>query len=172
MIREEILNLSLTNNKEKKLKLKLIEKVEESDISKIFYILAIKNQLLLNSCNINENEFNKILFKNYIYFLNTNKKFNIEKLAELDKETINIFKTNIENNNFEEALQIFLNNSIIYQYLCALYVKDINASEIHKINRIEDQNLTNVYQKLQIINGMNLTYQPNNIKIYQKISSK
>ena len=136
MTKKELQNISFEEVNEQQLKLNLIKYIEEYGFNKALYLLSIKNKLLLNSCNIDDNSFNQILFKNYIFHTN-NKNEQIDlHITNNDQETINMFKSSIDNNNFEEAFKIFGNNYVVYQLLCILYMNEVNNTDLVKIDRI------------------------------------
>lgn len=172
MTKKELKNISFETVNEIELKLKLSKYIAECGFDKALSLFTFKNKLLLTSCDIDENLFNKILFKNYIFYINNQYQNNTYKLPNNDDETITMFNYYIENNNFKEAFNIFENSNTVYQTLCILYVNDINKSDFTKINKIKDENINDVYDKLSILNNLNLTFKRDNIKIYQKVSTR
>lgn len=169
---KEVQEFSFENNNENKLKLRLNEIVKEYNVNKAYSFLAIHNQLMLISCNIDENEFYHILFKNYIYFLNSNQTLNLEKLPKEYQNKINDFNYYIENANIEEAFNIFSSTNVIYQLLCSLYIKNLNKSEDEKLNEIPNEKLNNAFSQLSLLENATLNIKREKIKVYQKISSK
>lgn len=172
MTKKEFIRNSFEENNEKKLKSIFINNANGYNFTEKVYFLAIKNQLLLASCNMNENEFNRVLFKNYIYFLNDSFKANIDALYENNKDDIEIFNTCIENNKFEEAFNIFTNNNAIYQLLCIIYIKDLHKSEKYKASRIAINKIDNVSEKISLLKNTDLRVKREKIKVYQKYSAK
>lgn len=172
MTRNELLNFSFEENNEKNLKKDLIEKSIEYSFDKISSILTHKNKLILSSYNIDENTFNQMLFTNYIYFMNSSKKLNAEKLSDDDREIIELFNHYIETDCFEEAFKIYTNNFIIYDLLCMLYIKNLNETSQDKINQLDDKKIDKVYKKLSLLKNTNLTLERKHVKVLQKVSNK
>lgn len=172
MTRKQLLEISFETDNEKKLKTNLIELLDEHGVNQTFLLLAIKNQLLLNGCAIDENAFNQILFRNYIYELNTPNELNFENFADEDKELIAVFNTCIENNNFEEAFKIFSSNNLIYQLLSTLYIKNLFKNETYKVSKIDNKQIDKVYKEISLLNDANLTIKRDKVKILQIVSTK
>lgn len=162
----DLLEKVSTSNQETKLKLYLINKYEELGLDKTYLILAFRNQLLLNSCNIDENKFNYILLKNYIYFLNSKNNINFNNIQDKNKEMLIEFNNNIYNNDFAEALNLYEENVYLYEVLCSVYLKNLSKSEAEKINNIPQEKIDDVYKKISLLQETNLTFKRNNkIKI-------
>lgn len=172
MTKKEFLRNSFEENNEKKLKSIFINNANGYSFTEKVYFLAIKNQLLLASCNMDENEFNQVLFKNYIYFLNDSFKANIDALYQNNKEAIETFNSCIENNNFEEAFNIFANNNAIYQLLCIIYIKDLHKSEKYKASRIAISKIDDVSEKISLLKNTDLRVKRANVKVRQNYSAK
>jgi len=168
----ELLSFNFESNNEKALKAKLNQFYNENGFSQTVYLLAIKNQLLLNSCDIDDNLFNKILLKNYIYFLNSANKLNFDSLSYNTKQLIDSFNSLIEKNEFDKAYNIYSNNDTIYNLLCGIYVKGSHKTEAYKISKIDDKNIETVYEKLSLLENANLNFEKEKVKIYQKTSNR
>jgi len=171
MTKNELSQVAFNDKKEIKLKSKLMNLCEEYNTNKAFISLAINNQLLLNSCNIDENEFNQILFKNYILHANFFTPTFIENLKENELELLNTFNCYVMDNNFDEAFKIFANNNIIYQLLCKLYITDLVKTE--KLSNINERNIDSIYKRILLLKNTNLTFErESKLKIYFKESAK
>ena len=173
MTKKELLEISFEKDNEKMLKSYLIKQEKEYGFNKAFLLLAVKNQILLNSYDIDENSFNQMLFKNYIYSIYDENKIEFEELDEFSKEIINIFNFFIETNNLEEALYIYKNYPIIYQILCTIYIRNLYRSEENKINKINNENIDNIYNKISLLNNTDLSFKrEENVKALKKVSQK
>jgi len=161
MNKNDLLNISYPNDNEKILNFRLREKLEQYGFEKTFKTLSYTNQLLLNSCNVNENDFNYILIKNYLFFLNGNNNSFFEKLSDNDKDIIKNFNKFINNNDFEGALDIYMNNYVIHQLLCLVYMKNISKTESEKINELSEDVINDVYTKINLIKNADLSFKRN-----------
>ena len=173
MNKKDLLNLSYPNDSEKKLKLLLNNQSENYSLGKAFMTLSRNNVFLLNQCEIDENNFNYILFKNYIYFLNSKKEIKFEnffsKNQDIMKTIINEFNNHIKNNDFEGALKIYENSYPIYELLCFIYIKNLNKNEIEKINQVPNNLTNNIYEKISLLQNTDLSFKRNNNKKLEKI---
>ena len=144
MNRQDLLDLSYPSDNEKKLKLSLRTICEKYGFNKAFISLSYTNQFLLNKCNIDENDFNYILFKNYILTLSN---------------TINlIFNQYIVNNDIENALCLYENNYTIYQLLCLSYIKNLSKSEHDKIMQLPETTIKETEEKIKLLQNMDLSF--------------
>jgi len=164
-------NYSFREN-ERKLKSIFIKNANGYNLSEKLYFLAIKNQLLLASCDMDENTFNQMLFRNYIYFLNDSYRANLDALYSNNRESFKIFNTCIENNNFEEAFNIFANNNAIYQLLCFIYIKDLYKNEKYKASRVASANINDVAEKFSLLRNADLSVKREKVRILQNVSAK
>jgi len=82
---EEVLNMIFENKKENELKKALKRFIEEYGVEKTYLFLSTNNQILLNSCNIDENEFNQMYFKNYMLSPEGLDNINMERLSKQEK---------------------------------------------------------------------------------------
>lgn len=164
----DLLNMSYPNENEKNLNLRLRERYQEYGYGKTFKALSYTNRLLLASCGIDENNFNYILLKNYIFFLYSNNTNILNELSNEDKEIINNFNQCILNNNLEGALNLFMNNYVIYQLLCLVYINNLFKTEIEKVNDIQDELVDEVSIKLNLLKETNLSFESINNKKYCK----
>ena len=159
MNREDLLTLSYPTDNEKKLKLFLNNTILEYGLSKTYNYLVFRNQLILNSFSIDENDFNHILFRNYIYILNNNSNFNFQKLSDKDKNTIETFNSCINDNDFVKALEVYSNSFLIYELLCYSYIKNLQKNELNKINGISDTKVDEIFNKIKVLKSTNLTFE-------------
>ena len=174
MNKKDLFTISYPTGNEKKLKLFLNNTIAEYGITKTYNYLVFRNKLLLNSCNIDCNEFNHILFRNYIYILNNNSNFNFRKLSDMDKNTIEAFNNCINNNNFTEALELYSDSFLIHELLCYSYIINLQKNELDKINSISDAKANELYNKISILNNTDLTIKgkaPKKVKNYSNYVS-
>lgn len=164
----DLLNMSYPNDNEKILNLRLREKYQEYGYEKTFKSLSYTNQLLLASCGIDENSFNYILLKNYIFFLYSNNTNILNDLSNEDKEIINNFNQCILNNNLEGALNLLMNNYVIHQLLCLVYINNLSKTEIEKVNVIQDELVDEVFVKINLLKENNLSFESIANKKYSK----
>jgi len=172
MTKNDLISISFEENNEKELKSKLIETINLYGSNKALYLLTVKNQLLLNSCGIDENTFNNILFKNYILCLNNTDNICTFSLSKKDTEKVNTFNEQILLNNIDKAFNIFSKNYIVYQLLCHVYFNNINKKNFEKINGIHDKDIDSVYDRIMLLNNANLAFKREEIKVRQRVSSK
>lgn len=152
---------------EENLKIVLKNICNESGINNAFISLMYKNQLLLNSCNIDEKSFNYILLRNYVFFLNNENDLTFKNASERDTKIINNFNHYIENNSIKKALELYQNHYIIYQLLCSAYMKNLYKTESEKIGLIPDDKIDTVYKKVKTLKNKDLSFvreQEKNIK--------
>lgn len=167
---EEVLNMIFENKKENELKKALKKFIEEYGVEKTYLFLSINNQILLNSCDIDENEFNQILFKNYMLSPEGLDNINMERLSEQEKTSINMFKATMRCNNFDSAFYIFSSRRIVYQLLCMLYVSDLSKNE-----KVDNKHFNNegVIQRIVYLKSKDLSFhREKDIKVRQKVSKK
>lgn len=167
---EEVLNMIFENKKENELKKALKRFIEEYGVEKTYLFLSTNNQILLNSCNIDENEFNQILFKNYMLSPEGLDNINMERLSEQEKTSVNMFKATMRCNNFDSAFYIFSNKRIVYQLLCMLYVNDLAKNE-----KVDNKRFNNegVIQRIVYLKSKDLSFhREKDVMIRQKVSKK
>ena len=164
----DLLNMSYPNENEKILNLRLRERYQDYGYEKTFITLSYTNQLLLASCGIDENSFNYILLKNYIFFLYSNNTNILNELSNKDKEIINNFNQCILNNNLEGTLNLLMNNYVIHQLLCLVYVNNLSKNEIEKVNVIQDELVDEVSVKINLLKENNLSFESIANKKYSK----
>lgn len=168
MNKEDLFTISYPTDNEKKLKSVLNNSNLEYGLTKTYDYLAFRNQLLLKSCNIDENEFSYILFRNYIYFLNNASNFNLDKLSERDKDTIEEFNKLINSNDFIGAMEMYSDNFLIHELLCNAYIKNLQKTELDKINGVCDSKVEDIFNKISILKNTDLTFNretPKKIKV-------
>ena len=162
MNRQDLLDLSYPSDNEKKLKLSLRTICEKYGFNKAFISLSYTNQFLLNKCNIDENDFNYILFKNYILTLsntiNLNSLLNDSSLTNDEIVDILIFNQYIVNNDIENALCLYENNYTIYQLLCLSYIKNLSKSEHDKIMQLPETTIKETEEKIKLLQNMDLSF--------------
>jgi len=168
MKRNDLFALPYITPNEDTLKNVLKNKCEESGLNNTFISLMYRNQLLLNSCKIDEKSFNYILLKNYVLFLNNGNNLRYKNASEKDLIIINEFNEFINNNLFKEALSLYQKYYIIYQLLCSAYIKYLYKTESDKIDLIPDDKIDDVFKKITTLKDMDLSFRrekEKNIKI-------
>jgi len=176
MNKHQLFTISYPSDNENKLKLFLTNSYLEYGVNKAYDYLTFRNQLLLNSCNIDENNFNYILFKNYIFFLskhNLDLYFYLYTLPVKDREVIEIFNKCINNNDFKGALKLYSRSFFIHELLCSAYIKNLPIGELEKINNVHKDKVDDIYNKINILKNTDLSFvreQEKNIKL--KVSNR
>lgn len=164
----------MLENKEKKLNLLILEKTKMLGLDKVTLTLANNNQLILNSCEIDEDLFVKILFKNYVCYINEYKSVTIEIDYKKELDTIKAFNKCVENNDFEKAFEIYNYNYTIHVLLCNTYINNLYLNSLYNSNNsFEDKNLTNVNEKISLIENYSFIQEKkNNTKVLQRVSTR
>lgn len=167
---EEVLKMIFENKNEERLKKALKKFITDYGVEKTYLFLSTNNQILLNACNINENEFNQILFKNYMLSTDGLDNINMERLSEQERISIRMFKTAMRCNNFDSAFYIFSNKRIVYQLLCMLYVNDLAKNETVDNKRFNNEG---VIQRIVYLKSKDLSFhREKDVMIRQKVSKK
>lgn len=173
MLNNEIKSFSFEKDNELKLKSELTKFFNESGYEKAFFILSSRNDLLLKKCNIDQSEFVKILFKNYMYYVAKNEELNIKGLDDIEKRMINDFDYCIKNNDFNEALNIGSNCYTVYQILCLLYINNLGKNDKDKLIMINKDKVMNTCRKIALLDNTNFNIKRKEYKkIHQIVSNR
>ena len=167
MNKKDLFELCYQDNKEKKLKYNMLNKVNEMGFNKALNSFIFRNMIILNKCDIDDVSFFNILAKDYIlYSYSANRNIDLSILEKFNKA--------IANNNFNEAYNIYLNNSNVYELLCIIYMNGLNKSLKEKIDVVDSRNINEALNKIKLLKSSNLENSKNqvNTKIYQKISNR
>lgn len=173
MTKESLLNIVYSDASEEKLKSALMERIEKYGFESTFLNLVYTNQLLLNSCGINGEMLNKMLFKNYI--LNQNSitpKVNILEVSIDDQKIIERFNRYIENNDFINAFDVYEKHFVVFAYLCLSYLKNLKKSNNALVNEICSNKVNYVYNQLLVLSHTNLKSKEIPIKKVRQIVSE
>ena len=167
MSRNELLNLCYQDNKEKKLKHILFNKINEDGFNRIVNLFIYRNVITLSRCNIDDKSFFNILTRNYILSL-------YDENNNIDLSTISEFNNMINNDDYNNAFDMFLNNNKVYETLCMNYMNSITKSNKDKVNLINSKDINEVYNKLNSLNNTNLQNKERLVsaKKLQKISNR
>lgn len=149
MNRNELLELCYQDNKEKKLKHILFNKINEDGFNKVVNLFIYRNVITLSRCDINDESFFNILTRNYILNMyNENNNIDLSMISE--------FNNMIKNNDYNNAFDMFLNNNDVYESLCLNYMNNIAKSNKEKVNSINSKDINEVYNKLSLLNNTKL----------------
>lgn len=149
MNRNELLELCYQDNKEKKLKNILFDRIVEAGLNKTVNMFIYRNVLTLTKCNIDDISFFNILTRSYI--LNQYNENNKE-----DFSMISEFNNMVNNNDYTSAFDMFLNNNTVYETLCLNYMNNVATTNRDKVNSINSKNINEVYNKLTLLNNTKL----------------
>ena len=167
MSKKDLFELCYQSDKEKKLKHTLLNNIEESGFNKALKSFTFRNMITLSKCDIDDTLFFNILAKNYIlYYYSVNK--------NIDLSIIDKFNKSILNNDFNEAYNIYTNNSIVHELLCIIYMKNLDKSLKEKIDLVDSRRFNEVLNKINLLNSTVLEDTKKNVKTktYQKISNR
>lgn len=157
MLREKVKTLSYPSEVENKLKDILNQKNKYHNIYNVYLYLTSKNKLIQEVYKINNITFNNILLKNYILSKNsTSPKVDILEFNKSEQHILNQFNNYINDNSFYKAIDLIENNIVVFNYLCLSYIRNLNETNNSLIDKIPDNRLNQVYNKLLVLNQIEI----------------
>lgn len=157
MIKDNLKALAYPSEVEKKIKFFLTNKLDYCSFEDAYYYLIYKNNILQTAYKISDEEFNKILFKNYILIQNSScQKTSMLELTYQDQFILKIFNKYIEDNDLYSAYELFNKNFSIYEFLCLSYIRNLKENNSLIIEQIPKNRLNKVYNKIFLLKQMQL----------------
>lgn len=173
MTKDDLIDITSPSEKEVNLKNAIIDIINNSGKNEAVYTLTYRNTFFLKDLGIDENDFNSILFKNYLLFINNDhKQLNTDSLMKKDKVTINSFNNLLNDGLVKDAFDLYENNSIIFHALCSSYLKNLDEDNVSLVNGICDDKFNNIYNSYSKIKSSNLRYKNIAKKVYQRVSER
>lgn len=171
MNKENLKILMCQSEIEKNIKNVLLRKSKYNNIYNVYLYLTNKKSLLQDVYKINDIAFYNILLKNYILSSNsTDSKISTSEYKKTDQIILNKFNNFIEDNSLYDAINLIENNLIIFNYLCVSYIRNLHETNNSLIDKIPENRIKNIYNKILILNQIEIdTNKINHLKKYKLI---
>ena len=171
MNKENLKILMCQSEIEKNIKNVLLRKSKYNNIYNVYLYLTNKKSLLQDVYKINDIAFYNILLKNYILSSNsTDSKISTSEYKKTDQIILNKFNNFIEDNSLYDAINLIENNLIIFNYLCVSYIRKLHETNNSLIDKIPENRIKNIYNKILILNQIEIdTNKINHLKKYKLI---
>lgn len=165
MTKSQMLVTSCPNENEQHL-IYLLNSINDGDNKLTADILTFKNSLLLRKTNLNNDELNVCLLKNYIFHLFSNGKKENDGINNL-----------VLNREFKKVIDLLNSNISVRYYLSYLYVKMSKENLISSSKRtfkIAGEDYETINSMLNEIDSLDLStpVKTNYTKHYQKVSAR